>query len=78
MNNHKSILSNNVKEKIIKSVREGKEINTRVSEITIDAVKEVSEASDKTIENIESISWGKLLREPRRRQKSSVLKQINL
>ncbi len=57
MNNHKSILSNNVKEKIIKAAREGKEINTRVSEITIDAVKEVSEASYKTIENIESISW---------------------
>ena len=57
MNNHKSILSNNVKEKIINAAREGKEINTRVSEITMDAVKEVSEATDKTIENIESISW---------------------
>lgn len=57
MNNHKSILSNNVKEKIINAAREDKEINTRVSEITMDAVKEVSEATDKTIENIESICW---------------------
>lgn len=57
MSEHKSILSHNVKEKIIKAAREGKEINNQVSEITMNAVKMASEATDKTIENIEEISW---------------------
>ncbi len=57
MKNYESILSHNVKEKIIKAAREGKDLNDRVSEITMNAVKMASEATDKTIENIEEISW---------------------
>ena len=57
MSEHKNILSHNVKEKIIKAAQEGKELNDSISEITMNAVKTASEVADKTIENIEEISW---------------------
>ena len=57
MSEYKSILSHNVKEKIIKASREGKELTESISEITMNAVKMAFEVTDKTIENIEEISW---------------------
>ncbi len=38
------------------AAREGKDLNDRASEITINAVKMASEVTDKTIEYIEEIS----------------------
>ncbi len=57
MSEYQSILSHNVKEKIIKASREGKELTESISEITMNAVKMTSKVTDNTIENIEEISW---------------------